>query len=162
MPCSIDLRCFDFEIEQRDVLSPRGVLEASLQSSEFDPDSLNESNQESENQASQSTALSHWKKFFSSWKKKSFRRLASFPPLGVLKMSRRESKTRRENPGLSDLFKFKSSLRNFTFPELQTATNKFSHGSLLFIMIHILLYSNFDVSSVYQFMDCFCSFFKTI
>ncbi|XP_022938145.1 receptor-like cytosolic serine/threonine-protein kinase RBK2 [Cucurbita moschata] len=126
-----DLRCFDFEIEQRDVLSPRGVLEASLQSSEFDPDSLNESNQESENQASQSTALSHWKKFFSSWKKKSFRRLASFPPLGVLKMSRRESKTGRENPGLSDLFKFKSSLRNFTFPELQTATNKFSHDNMI-------------------------------
>lgn len=131
--CFVELRCFDLESEQRDGLSPRGVLEASLQSSEFDADSLNDSTPEPENQPSQSGALFHWKNFFKLWKKRSFRRLASFPPLGVLKISRRGNRSGRENPGLSDLYKFKSSLGNFTFSELQTATNKFSHGWLLFV-----------------------------
>ncbi|CAK9314917.1 unnamed protein product, partial [Citrullus colocynthis] len=126
-----DLRCFDLESEQRDASSPRGVLEASLQSSEFDADSSNDSTSESENQRSQSRALSHWKKFFKLWKKRSFRRLASFPPLGVLKISRRGNRSGRDNPGLSDLYKFKSSLGNFKFSELQTATNKFSHENLI-------------------------------
>ncbi|XP_022946276.1 receptor-like cytosolic serine/threonine-protein kinase RBK2 [Cucurbita moschata] len=124
-----DLRCFDLESEQRDALSPRGVLEASLQSSEFDHDSSHDSYPESEVQCSQS--LSHWKKFFKSWKKRSFRRLASFPPLGVLKISRRGNRSEQDNPGLSDLYKFKSSLGNFTFSELQTATNKFSQANLI-------------------------------
>lgn len=137
MLCFVDLRCFDLEREQHDPSSPRGVLEASLQSSEFDPDSSNDSNVESENRRSESRALSHWKKFFKLWKKKSFRRLASFPPLGVLKISRRGSRSGRDNPGLSDLYKFKSSLENFTFSQLQTATNKFSHGWLQFVL-HIL------------------------
>ncbi|XP_022999115.1 receptor-like cytosolic serine/threonine-protein kinase RBK2 [Cucurbita maxima] len=124
-----DLRCFDLESEQRDALSPRGVLEASLQSSEFDHDSSHDSYPESEVQCSQS--LSHWKKFFKSWKKRSFRRLASFPPLGVLKISRRGNRSEQDNPGLSDLYKFKSSLGNFTFSELQSATNKFSQANLI-------------------------------
>ncbi|XP_022150792.1 receptor-like cytosolic serine/threonine-protein kinase RBK2 isoform X1 [Momordica charantia] len=126
-----ELRCFDLEIEKHDASSPRGVLEASLQSSEFDPDPSNDGNPESETQHSHSRALSHWKKFFKLWKKRSFRRLASFPPLGVLKISRRVARSGRDNPGLSDLYKFKSSLGNFTFSELQAATNKFSHENLI-------------------------------
>ena len=147
----LDLRCFDLESEQRDALSPRGVLEASLQSSEFDHDSSHDSYPESEVQCSQS--LSHWKKFFKSWKKRSFRRLASFPPLGVLKISRRGNRSEQDNPGLSDLYKFKSSLGNFTFSELQTATNKFSQGRLLFVF-HMIVTLNFGVDIA----DC-CSFF---
>lgn len=145
--CFVDLRCFDLESEQRDGLSPRGVLEASMQNSEFDADSLNDSTPEPENQPSQSRALFHWKNFFKLWKKRSFRRLASFPPLGVLKISRRGNRSGRENPGLSDLYKFKSSLGNFTFSELQTATNKFSPGWLQFVFY--ILFSLTLVSTLF-------------
>lgn len=156
--CFVDLRCFDLESEQRDASSPRGVLEASLQSSEFDADSSNDSTPESENQRSQSRALSHWKKFFKLWKKRSFRRLASFPPLGVLKISRRGNRSGRDDPGLSDLYKFKSSLGNFKFSELQTATNKFSHGWLQFVF-HILVSLTLVSMMFIVLHGSFCSFF---
>lgn len=117
-----DLRHFDLEKEKEDVSSPRGVLEACMQ----DFDSIQ--SPESTTRCSKSKALLNWSKYFKNWKKRSFRRLASFPPLGVPKAPKGKSKSTRENPVLSNIYNFRSSLVNFRLSELRNATNNFSKG----------------------------------
>ncbi|XP_059438670.1 receptor-like cytosolic serine/threonine-protein kinase RBK2 isoform X2 [Corylus avellana] len=117
-----DLRCFDVEKEKQDVSSPRGVLEACIRGFESDAGSSKNISNEMDTRSNSS-----WSRFFKLWKKRSFKRLGSFPPLGV---SKGKSST-RENPELSNLSNFKSSLVNFSLSELQTATNNFNPENLI-------------------------------
>ncbi|GLT64465.1 hypothetical protein SLA2020_369560 [Shorea laevis] len=117
-----DLRCLDVEKEKEDVSSPRGVLEACIRGFEFDAASSKNISNEMDARSNSS-----WSKFFKLWKKRSFKRLASFPPLGV---SKGKGST-RENPELSNLSNFKSSLVNFSLSDLQTATDNFNPENLI-------------------------------
>ncbi|XP_056168110.1 receptor-like cytosolic serine/threonine-protein kinase RBK2 isoform X2 [Syzygium oleosum] len=128
-----DLRLLDMEKEKLDESSPRGVIEACIRSLEPEAEPPKEKSEEQETHCSNSRALSHWIKFFTLWKRKSIKRLASFPPLAVPKLSKRKSRSITENitPVLSDIYNFKSSLVHFTFSELQMATNYFSHENLI-------------------------------
>lgn len=123
----VDLRCLDMEKEKQDVSSPRGVLEACVREFEFETVTPENSTSESESRPN-SKAVSHWRKFFKLWNKRSIKRLASFPPLAVPKIPKRKSRSERESPLLNNIYNFKSSLVNFTFSELQTATENFSDG----------------------------------
>uniref|UniRef100_A0A2N9EJB8 non-specific serine/threonine protein kinase n=1 Tax=Fagus sylvatica TaxID=28930 RepID=A0A2N9EJB8_FAGSY len=122
-----DLRCLDMEKEKEDVSSPRGVLEACIRGLESDSGSSKNSSTEMEIRGSNSS----WSKFFKLWKKRSIKRLASFPPLGVPKLSKGKSRSTRETSQLSNLYNFKSSLTNFSLSELQTATKNFSSENLI-------------------------------
>lgn len=118
----LDLRDMDLEKEKDDEASPRGVLEACFKG--FDP----QQQPELETSCSSSRARSHWGKFFKLWKKKSVKRLASFPPIGVPKIPKWKSKSTRENSVLRDLYNFNSSLVTFSLSELRDATDNFSTG----------------------------------
>lgn len=116
------------EKERLDVSSPRGVLEACVR--DFESETVTPENKSSESESRpNSRAISHWKIFFKLWNKRSIKRLASFPPLGVPKIRRRKSRIERESPLLNNIYNFRSSLVNFAFSELQTATNNFSDGT---------------------------------
>ncbi|KAL3728209.1 hypothetical protein ACJRO7_032884 [Eucalyptus globulus] len=128
-----DLRLLDMEKKKHDESSPRGVIEACIKLLEPEAESPEDKCDEQETHCSNSGALSHWRKFFTSWKRKSIKRLASFPPLAMPKLSKRKSRSARENitPVLSDIYNFKASLVHFTFSELQMATNNFSPENLI-------------------------------
>ncbi|KAF7817876.1 Receptor-like cytosolic serine/threonine-protein kinase RBK2 [Senna tora] len=79
---------------------------------------------------SNSKSKNNWGKYFKIWKKKSFSRLSSFPPLSVPK-GKGKSKSTRENPGLGNIYSFRSSLVNFRISELRNATNNFSDENLI-------------------------------
>ncbi|KAF3454403.1 hypothetical protein FNV43_RR04850 [Rhamnella rubrinervis] len=118
------------EKEKQDVSSPRGVLEACVR--EFESETVTPENSTSESESRlNSRAVSHWRKFFKLWNKRSIKRLASFPPLGVPKIPRRKSRKESESPLLNNIYNFKSSLVNFTLSELQTATGNFSDENLI-------------------------------
>ncbi|KAM1095584.1 hypothetical protein EV2_010754 [Malus domestica] len=127
-----DLRYNDIEKEKEDVQTPRGVLEACVRG--FESETSTSENSTTENGTSESSvrcsssnSLSHWRKFFKQWSKRSLKRLASFPPLGVPKISsRRRIRSAREDPALTNIYNFKSSLVNFTSSELQKATDNFN------------------------------------
>ncbi|CAB4315542.1 unnamed protein product [Prunus armeniaca] len=118
-PCASaqDLRCLDIEKEKEDAQTPRGVLEVCIRSFESETSVSENSTTESEAPCPNSSSRSHWRKFFKLWSKRSIKRLASFPPLGVPKISsRRRIRSARENPGLANIYNFKSSL--VTLPSL--------------------------------------------
>ncbi|KAK4596125.1 hypothetical protein RGQ29_014253 [Quercus rubra] len=122
-----DLRCLDMEKEKEDVSSPRGVLEACIRGSESDSGSFKNSSTDIEIRGPSSS----WSRFFKIWKRGPIKRLASFPPLGVPKISKGKSESSRENSELSNLHNIKSSLVNFSLSELQTATQNFSSENLI-------------------------------
>ncbi|XP_057960864.1 receptor-like cytosolic serine/threonine-protein kinase RBK2 isoform X1 [Malania oleifera] len=129
-----DLRCLDVEKERQDVSSPRGVLEGILES---EMDSSKTNSFESGTHCSTSSSLSHWRGFFNLWKRKSMKRLPTFPPL-VPKISTRKSRSAREKasaelnqPEEANFCYFKSSWKNFTLSDLQNATNNFSQENLI-------------------------------
>lgn len=124
----LDLRRLDVEKEKKDDTSPRGVLEACINASESESSSPLKSNTESELPNSKSRAHSNWTKFFKLWKIKSPMRLSSLAPLPVPKMPTGKSRSSRENPALRDICNFKSSLKDFTLADLNTATNNFNQG----------------------------------
>lgn len=126
----VDLRCFEMEKEKESVSSPRGVIEAFIRGAENEPSSPESNTSEAaELCSSKSWGLSRWHNFFKLWKRKSIKRFPSFPPLSVPKISRRKSRSVRENTDI-DLSHFKSSWKNFTLSDLITATNNFSRGLL--------------------------------
>ncbi|KAM7511806.1 hypothetical protein LguiB_010681 [Lonicera macranthoides] len=126
-----DLRCFEMEKEKENASSPRGVIEACIRGSENEPSSPESNTSEAaESCSSKSWGLSRWHNFFKLWKRKSIKRLPSFPPLAVPKISRRKSRSVRENTDI-DLSHFKSSWKNFTLSDLSTATNNFSRENLI-------------------------------
>lgn len=131
----LDLRHFDLEKEKEDETSPRGVLEGCVR----DFNSL-QSN-ESERSCSRSKSVLNWSKYFKNWKNKSFKRLASFPPLGVPKVPKLKSKSTRENqnPALTNLYKLRSSLVTFKLSELRNATNNFNKGLYISSLFKILI-----------------------
>lgn len=123
-PSCVDLRYLDMEKDKPDESSPRGVLDACTRDSQ----SNKSSRENSKSKSSQSGGLFNWSKLMRLWNKKSIKRLASFPPVNVPKISRRKSKSERENPQFCILYNFQNSLVSFTFSELQTATDNFSAG----------------------------------
>ncbi|KAI4301848.1 hypothetical protein L6164_035088 [Bauhinia variegata] len=120
-----DLRHLQLEKEKDDDSSPRGVIEACIQGRDS-PKSPEVQNG--------CTTLSHWtwSKFFKVWKKKSIKRIPSFPPIGVPKMPKWKSRSTRENnPVLTEIYNFKSSLVNFSYHELKNATNNFASEHII-------------------------------
>ncbi|KAJ0015226.1 hypothetical protein Pint_19933 [Pistacia integerrima] len=127
-----DLRCSNMEKERQDVSSPKGVLEACLKGSESDTVSSKDSSSESDILCSKTQASTNWRKFFKSWKRRSIKRLATFPPLPMAMTCRRKNRsTREEDHEMTHIYEYKSSLKEFTLSELQIATNNFSKGLLL-------------------------------
>ncbi|PSS19630.1 Receptor-like serine/threonine-protein kinase [Actinidia chinensis var. chinensis] len=127
---ALDLRCFDMEKEKEDNSSPRGVIEACIRGLDTGAGSPKTDVLKPKVCSSNSQALSRWRGFFKLWKKSSIKRLPSFPPLAVPKISRRKSKSVRENVD-ADFCYFKSAWKNFTFSDLQSATNNFSQENLI-------------------------------
>ncbi|GFY94838.1 protein kinase family protein [Actinidia rufa] len=127
---ALDLRCFDMEKEKEDNSSPRGVIEACIRGLDTGAGSPKTDILKPKVCSSNSQALSRWRGFFKLWKKSSIKRLPSFPPLAVPKISRRKSKSVRENVD-ADFCYFKSAWKNFTFFDLQSATNNFSQENLI-------------------------------
>ncbi|KAI8025123.1 Receptor-like cytosolic serine/threonine-protein kinase RBK2 [Camellia lanceoleosa] len=125
-----DLRCFKMEKEKEETSSPRGVLEAFIRGLDTEAVSPNPNILQRQIHSSNSQALSRWRGFSVLWKKSSIKRLPSFPPFAVPKISRRESRSVGENVD-TDFCYFKSSWKNFTFSELLTATNNFSKDNLI-------------------------------
>ncbi|KAI9186917.1 hypothetical protein LWI28_022262 [Acer negundo] len=123
-----DLRCSDVEKERQDGTSPRGVLEACLRGSDSVTDSSKENSMVSVTHFSNSRALTNWGKFLKLWKRKSVKRLS---PLTIPRMSKRKSRSTREDPELTHIYNYKSSLMNFSLSELQTATNNFNSENLI-------------------------------
>lgn len=114
----------DLEKEKEDEASPRGVLESCIR----DFDHQEEPPHESETSCSSPRDQSHWSKFFKLWKKKSVKRLASFPPISVPKIPKWKSSSTRENFVMSNLYNFRSSLVTFSLSDLRNATDNFSNG----------------------------------
>lgn len=115
------------EKEKEDSSSPRGVLEACIRGLDTEASSPSTNVSTPNTSSSNSNSHSRWRVFFKLLKKSSIKRLPSFPPLTVPKISRRKSRSMRENVD-EDLCYFKSSWKNFTFSDLKIATNNFSHG----------------------------------
>ncbi|XP_045794142.1 receptor-like cytosolic serine/threonine-protein kinase RBK2 [Trifolium pratense] len=72
-------------------------------------------------------------KAFKTWKKRSINHTSSLPSFCVPIPNSTKSKSLsfRENPTLSDLYNFRSSLVNFTLSDLRIATNNFSKENLI-------------------------------
>ncbi|KAK4339585.1 hypothetical protein RND71_041047 [Anisodus tanguticus] len=118
------------EHEKHDDSSPRGVIEACIKNQENVSSSPKAKPSGSQLCLSNPRMSSRWHKFFKMWKRNSVKRLPSFPPLAVPKISRRKSRSVRENvpAGFRD---FKSSWKNFSLSDLKNATNNFSEENLI-------------------------------
>ncbi|OMO62383.1 hypothetical protein CCACVL1_22856 [Corchorus capsularis] len=127
-----ELRALDKEIEKKEGLSPKGVLDACLEGldSNTPASPVTPGTPEAGIRCTNSGALRNWRKFFRLWRRKSREHLASFPPLAP-KLSRKSSRSSKENPVLRDLYNFKSSLQNFSLSELQAATDNFSKENII-------------------------------
>ncbi|KAF5205423.1 Kinase family protein [Thalictrum thalictroides] len=130
-----DFSAVEMEKDRVGESSPRGVLDNCSRSLESETSSSKASTSDSESPPIRNA--SHWRSFFSMLKSRSIRRLASFPP-SAPKLSRRISRSMRENPASSlipaedtNIYSFKSSWKNFTFAELQAATKNFSSDNLI-------------------------------
>ena len=134
-----DLRCQGVEQEKQDTNSPRGVLEACLtrcsisstSSSLDDPppnrEAVENANADAEARIKNHRASSNWGKFFKHWKRKSMKRLSSFPPLA----HRRNKNVDQHVDVLNvhDIYDFQSSLHSFSITDLEIATDNFSPGN---------------------------------
>ncbi|PIA44696.1 hypothetical protein AQUCO_01700354v1 [Aquilegia coerulea] len=132
-----DLRALDIEKEKMDKTSPRGVLEDCMRSLEYETGSPKTSTSDEDVQPNTRRATPNWGTFFRLLKSRSMRRLASIPPVRVPKISRKNSRSMRENPVSimnppgGDMCCFKSSWRMFTLTELQIATNNFNSENMI-------------------------------
>ncbi|KAH9754823.1 Receptor-like cytosolic serine/threonine-protein kinase RBK2 [Citrus sinensis] len=124
-----DLRFSDVNNGSLDASSPRGVLDSCFRGSESEA-SFKENTTQSES-PSKSRALTNWSRFFKLWKKKSTKHLRTFHPLAMPKLSREKSRSTREDPDLTHIYNYRSSLKEFTLSELQTATKNFSSENLI-------------------------------
>ncbi|XP_020540238.1 receptor-like cytosolic serine/threonine-protein kinase RBK2 isoform X2 [Jatropha curcas] len=121
----------DKEKERQDGYSPTGVIEACLEGLESTSIPPDIPKKEAQASSSKSRAQSHWGRFIRLWKKRSLKHLNFFSPLPMPKLPIRKSRSSRENPLLRDLYKFKSSLEDFTLSQLEAATNNFSPENLI-------------------------------
>ncbi|XP_050204048.1 receptor-like cytosolic serine/threonine-protein kinase RBK2 isoform X2 [Mercurialis annua] len=122
---SNDLRPSETVKEIPDGSSPTGVLDACFHELESINDSPEINNKETEVEGS------NWSRSFKVWKRKSIKRLTSFPPLPVANVVATKSRSTTDNPELRDLFKYKSTLQNFSLAELETASNNFSPENII-------------------------------
>lgn len=129
-----DLGCLEMDKEGQDEFSPRGVLDSCIQSLE-EPEmdsSNNTSSPETRFSCSNSKKISRWHGILNMWGRKSMRRLPTFPSF-MSKESRRKRSERDSMPlGLyrpddKSFSYFRSSWKNFSLRDLQSATNNFSH-----------------------------------
>ncbi|KAL3516165.1 hypothetical protein ACH5RR_023067 [Cinchona calisaya] len=121
-----DLRCFEMENEKNDESSPRGVIEACIRGLDDESGSPRNRCPASEVDLSNSRVSSGWHRFCKLWKKRTIKRLPSFPPF----VSRRRSRNSREDIHI-DFSPIKSSWKNFSLSDLQTASNNFSQENLI-------------------------------
>ena len=138
-----DLRCVAVEKEKQDTNSPRGALEACLtrcsisstSSSLDDPPPNREANENAEPRIKNHRASSNWGKFFKHWKRKSMKRLSSFPPLGggTPAIPKRNRNADHHIGGLNvhDIYDFQSSLHSFSISDLEIATDHFSSENII-------------------------------
>ncbi|KAJ4719539.1 Kinase family protein [Melia azedarach] len=126
-----DLRCSDIEKERQDGSSPTGVLEACFPGLEADTASSKDNSAESEIHCPKTRALTNWGRFFKLLKKRSTKHLGLFPPFPMLKLSKEKSRSTREDPEMTHIYNYKSSLKEFTLSELQTATQNFSNENII-------------------------------
>lgn len=124
--------------------SPTCVLEDYLRSLESDTVSSKESTSGSEDHqkdlksSTATTTTSKWIDFVHLVKSKSKKCLPTFHPISSgLQLSRKLSSSFREHVAMippspmADMNYFKPHWKNFTFSQLQSATNNFSKGTLL-------------------------------
>lgn len=121
------LRARDAGNEKKDGSSPKGVIEASLEGLESDVASPEDS-PKAEVRCTHAGALSNWRKLFKLWKRKSEKPFSTFPQLAVPRLSRKNNRSKQENPMLRELYNFKSSLENFSLSQLRAATENFNRG----------------------------------
>ncbi|CAA7041239.1 unnamed protein product [Microthlaspi erraticum] len=140
-----DLRCLQMEKEKQDPRSPRGALEACLNrcsisstsSSTDDPPPNREAteNADVEPRCKNHRAHSNWGKFFKLWKRRSMKRLSSFPPLGggVPAISKRNKNADPHIGGMNlhDIYDFQSSLHSFSISDLEIATDYFNPENII-------------------------------
>ncbi|XP_009147272.1 receptor-like cytosolic serine/threonine-protein kinase RBK2 [Brassica rapa] len=134
-----DLRCQEVEKEKQDTNSPRGALEACLtrcsisstSSSLDDPPSNREAveNADAEARIKNHRASSNWGKFFKHWKRKSMKRLSSFPPLAHRR--NKNADTHVDGLNVHDIYDFQSSLHSFSITDLEIATDNFSPENII-------------------------------
>lgn len=128
----------DMEKMKVDSYSPTCVLEDYLRSLESDTVSSKESTSGSEDHHQKDAKPSKWVDFVHLIKSKSRKYLPTFHPVtSGLQLSRRLSSSFREHvtmvppSPMVDMSYFKPHWKNFTFSQLQYATNNFSNGKLL-------------------------------
>ncbi|CAH8306088.1 unnamed protein product [Eruca vesicaria subsp. sativa] len=139
-----DMRCVEVEKEKQDTNSPRGALEACLTrcsisstSSSIDDPPQNKDateNADAEAVSKNHRAYSNWGKFFKLWKRKSMKRLSSFPSLGgVPAISKRNKNADQHIDVLNvhDIYDFQSTLHNFSISDLEIATDHFSSENII-------------------------------
>lgn len=106
---------------KEDVYSPDGVLEDYFRTVESETASTSETEVEQNPKPE-----SRWRSMVQLLKSRSKRPLSTLHPLSVLKLSRRSSSSSSSTS--EDISGATSSLVDYTLPELQSATNCFSHG----------------------------------
>ncbi|CAK9175860.1 unnamed protein product [Ilex paraguariensis] len=124
---------------KRDVYSPDTVLEDYLTRLESETDSSKENTSEFE-ACRDPKSTSGWARFFRFWRSRSKNSVATLRPLTIMKLSRRFSRSMREeiavvvpNPIVDEthLTYFKPHCKIFSLLELQKATNSFNHENLI-------------------------------
>ncbi|PIN13413.1 Serine/threonine protein kinase [Handroanthus impetiginosus] len=115
------------EKEKANVCSPDTVLEDFLRSAESETSSSKASTSESEAELDPQLNSSRWIGFFQLLRFKSKQQLATLHPFNALKLSKKFSSMREE----VDLNYFKPQWKNFSFLELQSATDNFCQGNLI-------------------------------
>ncbi|TYI58372.1 hypothetical protein E1A91_D11G352400v1 [Gossypium mustelinum] len=127
---SHEFRGPNIEKEKQDRSSPKGVIEACFEGSESNKNSPDNS-PHAVVSCTGSVALSNWKKLFQLWKRRSKKHFASIPILSASKRSRKSSKRVEEDPMMQELYNYKSSLQNFSLPELRAATDNFNRENII-------------------------------
>ncbi|VVA96532.1 unnamed protein product [Arabis nemorensis] len=140
-----DLRFLEVEKEKQDPKSPRGTIEACLNRSSIssssslsdDPPQNKEAveNADAEVRCKNHRASSNWGKFFKSWKRRSVKRLSSFPPLGgvsaISKRNKNADPAHIDGLIIHDIYDFQSSLHNFSIADLEIATDSFNPENII-------------------------------
>ncbi|XP_042491375.1 receptor-like cytosolic serine/threonine-protein kinase RBK2 isoform X2 [Macadamia integrifolia] len=120
------------EKEGENEFSPRGILEDCLRSLESETGSSKASTSGSE---AQPRSTSHWNGLCRLFKVRNLRRLYTFPPVSVFSMRKGGNVGEKQGPTINspetDLHHLKPSWKDFTFSELQIATNNFSSENLI-------------------------------
>ncbi|KAK8633249.1 hypothetical protein V6N13_014097 [Hibiscus sabdariffa] len=116
--------------EKQDGSSPEGVIEACHDGLESNK-TTHDTRPKGATSRVGSGALANWKKLFKLWKTRSKKRLASIPILSSSKWSIKFGRSAKENPMMREIYNFKSSLQNFSLPEIRAATDNFNPENII-------------------------------